>query len=239
MQQVLKKQQYKYLEPEQGVFNYTLGETLLDFAEQHDMRVRCHNLIWHTELPTWLTSGNWTAETLTAVMKTHITNVVQHWGNRCYSWDVVNEVLNADGTFSSGIWHEVIGPEYFFLAFQFAQEAAEAIHSDVKLYYNDWGVESPGAKTNKTVALVQELRSRGVRIDGVGLESHFVVGSSPTLEEQIQAKRTFIDIGLEVAITERDVRFLQEPYYTPTAEAAQAQIYYDTVACMPGPVALG
>lgn len=202
----------------------------MEYAEEHDMLVRCHNLIWHTSLPPWVKNGNWTSETLTAVMKDHITTVVQHYGDRCYSWDVVNEALALDGTWSSSLYYEVIGPEYFYLAFQFAQEAAAAIQSKVKLYYNDWGLESINAKTNATVALVKELQKRGIQIDGIGQESHFSVGSTPSLEKQLQAKQLFIDMGLEVAITELDVKIDQAPFYTEPVMAAQAQAYYDTVA---------
>ena len=38
-------------------------------------------------------------------MKTHIETLVQYWGGRCYSWDVVNEALNGDGSFASNIWY--------------------------------------------------------------------------------------------------------------------------------------
>jgi endo-1,4-beta-xylanase len=95
--------QFMYTEPEQNVFNYTGGDYILDLAEKNDMRVRCHNLVWSSQLSDWVTSGSWTADTLTAVMKNHIYNLVTHWGDRCYSWDVVNEALNGDGTFSSSI----------------------------------------------------------------------------------------------------------------------------------------
>jgi GH35 family endo-1,4-beta-xylanase len=35
-----------YTEPEQNVFNFTGGDYILDLAEKHGMRVRCHNLVW-------------------------------------------------------------------------------------------------------------------------------------------------------------------------------------------------
>lgn len=242
-----------FTEPEQNVFNFTGGDFVLDLAEKHGMRVRCHNLIWSNQLSDWVTSGTWTAETLTAVMKNHIQTLITHWGSRCYSWDVINEALNGDGTFSSSIvstttslillfeltfslfkkWYDTIGPEYFFLAFQFAQEAVEMTHSDIKLYYNDYGLENPGTKTSAAYSLVQQLQARNIRIDGVGLESHFEVGGTPSVADQVTAKQGFLDLGLDVAITELDVRFVAAPYYTAAGEATQAQNYYDSVtSCM-------
>ena len=92
-----------YTEPEQNVFNFTRGDYLLDLAERYGMRVRCHNLVWVSQLSPWVTDVNWTAEALTAVMKNHIQTLITHWGDRCYSWDVVNEALASDGNFSSSI----------------------------------------------------------------------------------------------------------------------------------------
>ncbi|PMD15866.1 glycoside hydrolase family 10 protein [Hyaloscypha hepaticicola] len=224
---------FMYTEPEQNVFNFTGGDYILDLAEKHGMRVRCHNLVWSSQLSDWVTSGTWTAATLTAVMKNHIQTLITHWGDRCYSWDVINEALAGDGTFSSSIWYDTIGPEYFPLAFQFAQEAVEQTGKDIKLYYNDYGLESPGNKTTAAYNLVRELQSRHIKIDGVGLESHFEVGGTPSIADQVAAKKGFLDLGIDVAITELDVRFVAAPYYTAAGEATQAQNYYDSVAsCM-------
>ena len=90
---------------------------VVEYAEEHNMLMCCHNLIWHISLPPWVQYGNWTSKTLIEVMKTHITNVVQHYGDCCYSWDMVNEALAVDGIWSSSLYYQVIGPEYFFLAF--------------------------------------------------------------------------------------------------------------------------
>lgn len=219
-----------YTEPKQGVFNYTGGDVVLDIAEKHGQQVRCHNLVWYNQLPDWVTSGDWTAESLTDVMRSHIHHVVEHWGDRCHSWDVVNEALATNGSFSSNIWYDTIGSEYFFSAFKFAQEAVEKTGKDIKLYYNDYGIEAPGPKTTAAYKLVKELQSRGIQIDGAGLESHFIVGKTPSKEDQVAAMQGFLDLGLNVAVTELDVRFEEEPYYTDAGQAQQAQAYYDTVA---------
>lgn len=165
-------------------------------------------------------------------MQRHIYTLITHWGARCYSWDVVNEALASNGSFSSSIWYDTIGPEYFFLAYQFAAEAVAATGEDIKLYYNDYGIENPGNKTTAAAALVSELQARGIRIDGVGLESHFIVGETPSQAQQIEAMETFTSLGVDVARTEVDVRFTTLPY-NATGLAVQNQNYYDTIAsCM-------
>ena len=53
------------------------------------------------------------------------------------------------------------------------------------------------------LALVQSLKAQNL-IDGVGFQSHFIVGEVPTdLQANLQR---FADAGVDVAITELDVR---------------------------------
>lgn len=220
-----------YTEPEQNVFNFTQGDEFVKVAKKNHQQIRCHNLVWVSELSDFVTSTNWTRDALIGVMRNHIFKTVQHFGTDCYSWDVVNEALNGDGTFSSSVWYDTIGEDYFYLAFQYAQEALEEIHAEeVKLYYNDYGIENPGPKVDAVLKLIEELRCRDIRIDGIGLESHFIVGETPTLDQQVAAKKSYIDAGLDVAITELDVRFSQAPYYTEAGQKQQAADYYASVA---------
>ncbi|KAJ5618982.1 endo-1-4-beta-xylanase [Penicillium lagena] len=233
---------FMYTEPEQNVFNFTEGDYFLDVAERFGSQVRCHNLVWVSQLSDFVTSQNWTAEALTAVMRNHIFKTVQHFGRRCYSWDVVNEALNSDGTFSSSVWYDTIGEEYFYLAYQYAQEAlAEIGANNVKLFYNDYGIENPGAKADAVLQLVSELRKRHTRIDGVGLESHFIVGETPSLADQLSTKQSYIRAGLDVAITELDIRFSEAPFYSAAGQRQQAADYYTSVtSCVEaGPRCIG
>ena len=219
-----------FTEPERGVFNFTPGNLILDIAERNHQYVTCDNLIWVSEVSDWVLNGNWTAEELTEIMRNHIHTVITHWGDRCRGWEVVNEPLNADGTFSSSVWHDTIGDEYFYLAFKFATEAVKKTGKDIKLFFNDYNLESPSPKVTAAYNLVKELKRRNLRIDFVGQESHFIVGETPTLEQQIEAKKGFLELGVEVAVTELDIRFLEAPYYTAEGQAQQALDYYNSVA---------
>lgn len=72
--------------------------------------------------------------------------------------------------------------------------------------------------------LVTDLKSRGIPIDGIGLESHFILGEIPTtLQAQMEA---FTALGVEVAVTELDIRMT-----LPETDAllAQQQTDYQTV----------
>ena len=125
-----------------------------------------------------------------------------HWKGQCYAWDVVNEALNDDGTYRESIFYNTLGPDYIKLAFKTASQ----IDPKAKLYYNDYNLESPSAKTVAAQNIVKSLRKEGIRIDGVGLQSHLVAESLPTLDQHIDAIRGFTKLGVEVALTELDIR---------------------------------
>jgi endo-1,4-beta-xylanase len=227
-------QQFANTEPQQGIFNYTGGDLIVDLANSTGKNyIRCHNLICPPPPPPPPPQGTWTNATLTAVMQRHIYSLILHFGANCYSWDVVNEALNSDGTFVPNIWYNTIGHEYFFLAFKFAAEAVALTDGDdIQLYYNDYGIESPNAKTAAAAALVAELQYRGIQIDGVALESHFEVGAMPNKTRQIAAMESFTSLGVDVVRSEIDIRFTSLPY-TAIDLQTQKQNYYDTIAsCM-------
>ena len=163
------------------MFNFTGGDEFLKIAESSGKLVRCHNLIWSNQLPDWVTDPpkNWTKAGLSKVLKNHVTKLVEHFGDRCYSWDVVNEAFsdNPAGSYASNIWYDTIGKQYVPMAFAAAQKAIKKNGLKVKLYYNDYNIESPGDKSTAAQNLVKELKAAGIQIDGVGLESHFIAGT--------------------------------------------------------------
>ncbi|KEQ86547.1 glycoside hydrolase [Aureobasidium pullulans EXF-150] len=220
-----------FTEPEQGVFNYTEAELFLAAANPDGKRkVRCHNLNWYNQLPNWVTSGTWTNETLTAVLINHVTHLVEYFGDRCYAWDVVNEALSDSGTgnladnstWRSDIWYNTIGPNYVAVAFKAAEAAVKANKLKVKLYYNDYNIESAGNKATAAQALVKSLKDAGIQIDGAGLQSHFIVGSTPSRAAQTANMNAFAALGVDVAITELDIRTT-----VPATAAAQQQQVVD------------
>lgn len=50
-------QKWQYTEPSNGVFDYTQGDVITNFAEANGQILRCHNLVWHNQLPSWGESG--------------------------------------------------------------------------------------------------------------------------------------------------------------------------------------
>jgi len=153
---------------------------------------------------------------------------VGHYKGQCYAWDVVNEALNDDGTYRTDVFYETLGADYINIAFA----AAAAADPSAKLYYNDYNIEFAGAKATAAQTIVTNLQSAGLRIDGVGLQGHFIVGETPSQADQEANLNSFIELGVEVAYTEVDVRFSSLP---PTAAGLvqQAEDYASTVgACV-------
>ena len=77
--------------------------------------------------------------------------------------------------------------------------------------------------------LVKSLQAQDVPIDGVGFQSHFIVGEVP--QNFAQTLSMFTALGIDVAITELDVRMVLPA--TPALLAQQKQDYETVVAaCM-------
>jgi endo-1,4-beta-xylanase len=217
------------IEPERGTFTYTEGDVIADLAQENGQKLRCHNLVWYNQLPSWVSSGGFDNATLIEIMKNHITNEVTHYKGQCYAWDVVNEALsdNGDGSYRSNVFYETIGEAYIPIAFA----AAAAADPNVKLYYNDYSIEYAGAKSTAAQGIVKMVQAYGAKIDGVGLQSHFIVGETPSTESQVSNMKAFTALGVDVAITELDIRTTTPE--TSSAETQQAKDYSSTIsACM-------
>ncbi len=141
------------------------------------------------------------------------------------SWDVVNEPFNDDGTWRTDVFFNTLGTSYVPIALQ----AARAADPGAKLYINDYNIEQSGAKATAMLNPVKQLLAAGVPLDGVGFQCHFIVGEVPTSFQSVLQQ--FTALGLEVAITELDIRM---PTPASQANLAQQQRDYQSVtqACM-------
>ncbi|PSR97679.1 putative endo-1,4-beta-xylanase [Coniella lustricola] len=221
-------QKWDSIEPSNGVYSYTQGDAVTSKAQSAGQILRCHNLVWYNQLPSWVSSGSWTTTTLESVLTSHITNEVLHYKGQCYAWDVVNEALSDTGTYRADVFYNILGTGYIPFAFK----AAAAADPAAKLYYNDYNIEYAGAKLTAAVSIVKNIQSSGGRIDGVGLQGHFIVGSTPSKASLVAALQTFTALGVEVAYTELDVRHSSVPA-SAAAQQQQAADYVTVVsACL-------
>ena len=223
------------LQPSKGSFSFGGADNLVSLAQQNDMAIRGHCLVWHSQVPGWLSSDgkkndkNWTREQALEIMKNHITKVMQHYKGKVREWDVVNECLDDDQTTvrsnpnsydlrQQSVWQRAIGDDYIDSAFVYAHRA----DPDAILYLNDYGVELQGkAKSMAFYNLAVSLKEKGIPIHGVGLQCHFSIGEVDGVKLNRTIKR-FAEAGLMCIITELDMGISST---TAANKEEQARLY--------------
>ena len=224
-------------EPQQG--QYALTECLWDAnfsASVGPSAFRTHNLVWGSYNPNWLLNGGFSPAQLSAFSAAHMAALGAALSGSSYAVDVVNEAI-ADGSGSdvfkaSPPWYPAL-PNYVHDAFIAARQAFPA---PVKLFYNEYGAEGLGVKSDKVYNMVKGFVAAGVPIDGVGLQMHISVDAFPSKADVSANMQRLVALGLEVHITEMDVRCAPDAQGNICGAdrlAAQAAIYGDMLqACL-------
>ena len=227
-------------EPAAHQFSFCAGDQLLAFAHANGMKMRGHNLVWEEDLPNWLTSGGYTGAQSSSILQEHINTVVEHYKGQLVDWDVVNEAISDSPPYGlkASYWLTQLGTNYVDTAFQWAHAA----DPNAKLFYNDYGGEGLGGKSDGIYNYVKGMVSRGVPINGVGLQMHVTPGNVPS-QANISANMTrFAALGLEVHVSEMDVQLPVNANGNATAAnlAAQATTYQNVfAACQAAPNCTG
>jgi endo-1,4-beta-xylanase len=202
---------WQVVEPTQGTYDWTAADRLVTFARQHDQQVRGHTLVWHNQLPNWLTTGvsNGTIsnDQLRALLHKHITDEVTHFRGKIWQWDVANEFFtdsNPSTINPNDFWVSHLGAGIVADAFRWAHAA----DPHALLFYNDYNVageDGSNAKSDAVYAFVQQLKAQGVPINGVGDQGHLDTQYGFPTQMTADLQR-YASLGLKVAITEADVR---------------------------------
>jgi len=222
-----KSMKWAPTEPEQDVYNYTDGDVIAKLAKGSKMILRGHNLCWDSEVPTWLTAGSFNKSSLVSILTSHVTSEVTHYKGQIYAWDVVNEPFGDQGGMREWFYQDNVGTSYINAAFH----AAHAADPGAKLYINDYNLEFTGAKIDTAVSAVASLLQEGVPIHGIGFEGHMNVGEVPSAAAIAANMERFTALGLEVALTEIDIR-MKLPASGPLLEQQKADYQTMIIACM-------
>ncbi|MDT0549579.1 non-reducing end alpha-L-arabinofuranosidase family hydrolase [Streptomyces lonegramiae] len=202
-------------ERSRGSFNFGPADQIVNQATSRGQRVRGHTLVWHSQLPSWVSSiGD--ANTLRSVMNNHINGVMGHYKGKVYAWDVVNEAFadGGSGAHRPSVFQNLLGDGFIEEAFR----TARAADASAKLCYNDYNIENwTDAKTQGVYRMVRDFKARGVPIDCVGFQAHFGTGGPPASFQTTLSN--FAALGVDVQITELDIAQAPATAYANTVKA--------------------
>lgn len=193
------------IHPGEYEFNWKEADALAEFAEENDLKMRGHALVWHQQTGDWIFENDKGEEVsrveLFSRMKTHIDSVVSRYRGTIYAWDVVNEAIadEPDKYLRESPWYEIGGEEFIQKAFEYAHEA----DPEAELFYNDYNAIIP-EKRDRIYRLLKDLVEKEVPIDGMGIQGHWSI-FGPSEEELREALDLYASLGLDIQITELDV----------------------------------
>lgn len=244
-------QEFNYVTPEnemkwesvertEGGFSYGSADNIVNWAQQNGMKVKGHTLVWHNQLPSWVSSIN-NRDRLLAVMKKHIESVMGHFGNKLQGWDVVNEALATDSDVGTGnakmrpsVFFNLLGEDFIPTAFKMAREYADAHNmKDMKLYYNDYSIDADNDKSRFLRKKIKEWLAAGAPIDGIGFQMHIGPPNNiPTVQSVKDNMDYYASLGLEVLISEWDINLCG----SKVTSAQQLEFYHGiTEVCVNNP----
>ncbi|MEK3876162.1 endo-1,4-beta-xylanase [Paenibacillus sp. FSL M7-0420] len=234
------------LQPAKGNFTFTAADAMVNKVLAEGMKMHGHVLVWYQQSPDWMNLTTDAAgksvplgrDEALANLRAHIKGVMEHFGDRVISWDVVNEAMNDNPSNPSdwqaalrkAPWYEAIGPDYLEQAFLAAREVLDQHPEwDIKLYYNDYNDDNQN-KAQAIYSMVKELNDKyalthpgKLLIDGVGMQAHYNINTNPD-NVKLSLER-FISLGVEVSITELDIQAGSQNTQTEKERIAQGYLY--------------
>jgi endo-1,4-beta-xylanase len=197
---------WELIHPRPDVYNFEQADQFVEFGEKNKMFIIGHILIDQVMVPDWVfqdSAGNKVdRQTLLNRMQEHISTVVSRYKGRINAWHVINEAIGRDGKIIKTKWSEIIGDDYIQKAFEYAHRAEPS----VALYYNGHDMLTKEA-TDSIVRLADDIKSRGDRIDGIGVQAHWKL-DTPPLDDIEAGIVNLAQSGLKIMITEMDITVL-------------------------------
>ena len=211
---------------------------MMKFAQENNLSMRGHTIIWYSQTPDWIFHEDFDQnkelvdrEVMLARMEAYIRNVFQAiddlgYTDIFYAYDIVNEALMENGTKRSNRWTQIIGEDYLWYAFYYADKYAP---ESIDLYYNDYNEQF---KTQTLYDFVTSLVDEDGRylIDGIGLQAHLY--TSDSLDTYFKTIDKLAETGLKMQLTELDVclgRYQAPQAGTDENLRKQGRFYYDLI----------
>ncbi|MFM8322406.1 MAG: endo-1,4-beta-xylanase [Chloroflexota bacterium] len=222
------------IHPEPGRYDFSAGDTIVDFAHANGMQVYAHMIAWDLLQPDWLTGGEgrWSRDEWVQILCRHVQTVVGRYRGQVYAWNVVNEPFQNSGELRDTLWLRAIGPEYIAMAFYYARQADPG----ARLVLNEHFAEGMNEKSDAVYRLAAGMLEAGLPLDAIGLQMHVWLYGPPSKAELEANMQRLAALGLQVHITEMDVRlqYIKDPPAKELAE--QALVYRNAMAaCLKTP----
>jgi endo-1,4-beta-xylanase len=200
---------WEEVHPEPNRYNFEAVDRFVEFGEKNKMHIIGHTLVWFHQTPDWVFRDEagkpLGRDALLERMKVHIFTVMGRYKGRIHGWDVVNEAISQDGQFRKSRWFDILGEDHIIKAFEYAHQA----DPDAELYYNEYDFEIK-SKCDGVIRLIKNLQSKGVRLDGIGIQGHWFL-DYPRIEDVENYIVALSNLGVNLMITELDVSAL--PFY--------------------------
>ena len=199
-------------EPEEGKFTFENADKIFDVARRLDIKVRAHAPVWHWATGEWMfkDGGKPAApELIYERIEAHTKALCERYNDDVYAWDVVNEACRDEAPedpsespiYRNSEYFKVCGPGYIEAAFR----AMDKYSPKAQLFYNDYS-ECVPEKRERIVRLIQDLREKGCRIDGFGMQQHHF--AAPDYDEIKRSIEIYAALGLRLHVTELDVSLM-------------------------------
>lgn len=223
-------------------YDFSRGDQFMDFCRRNGIEdIVGHCLVWDiSSAVKYLKNADGSTmsrDTALSFMKEYITKVMRHFEGdgdpseyisgidysdwHVDAWDVVNEAASeytSDGyKTSGGSWINAVGKDYVEYAYKYAAETGY----DMDFRYNDYD-EHIAEKRNATYNIVKNLKDKGLRVDTIGMQSHYTADTNPSAVKAAIDK--FTSLGVKVDVSEIDISS-----YTRDQKNAQVRIYENGV----------
>ncbi|KAJ7967579.1 endo-1,4-beta-xylanase-like [Quillaja saponaria] len=186
-------------ESTQGKEDYSVPDAMVQFAKQHSIAVRGHNVLWDDPQyqPGWVSSLS--PSQLDSAVEKRLNSIMSRYKGQVIAWDVVNENLH-----------------FSFLESKIGQNAsarfykeAHKIDGSATLFMNEYntiedsrdGASTPAKYLQKLKEIQSYPGNTGWTI-AIGLESHFTTPNLPYIRSSID---TLAATGSPIWLTELDV----------------------------------
>ncbi len=204
-------------------------DELVNWGVENGFHIMHHCLIFPNKyFPAWFSKTNYNAEELEYIIELFVSNVLNANDNKnkVDVFNVINEIfaMGKSGKYRvsgdkkedckwmdmgfekdmSGLKGEQkindVHPVFVRKVFKVASSL-----TDAKLEIRDFNIAFGGKKSDALYQLIKHLKNTGVRVDAVGFQCHLNVGINYNYENLSKNIKRFIDLGIEVYITELDV----------------------------------